>query len=258
MLLSSHSFALELLAGAKVSPEEVVLELKARAWLGPKVGLDASVPLGDISGVKVTPLLRANKDGILVPYMGLELNWKGQQLSSSGLAVGLEFKLPQIPDYRLVAQLETNLKGTNVNAAILFNLGSLYRSPSEPEPLPPKADGDLLLLAQLISAEARGEPYLGQVAVGGVVLNRIKSPLFPNTIRAVIYQPNQFSPVRDGSINQTPTESGLKAAQEALAGHDPSRGAIFFYNPAICSPEGLKYMQTRTITVKIGRHIFAK
>ncbi len=258
ILLSSHSLALELLAGGEVSQDELVPELKARAWLGQKVGLDASVPLGDISGVKVTPLLRANKDGVLVPYMGLELHWKDQQLSSSELAVGLELKLPQIPDYRLVVQLETNLKDTNVSAAILFDLGSLYRSPSEPEPLPPKADEDLLLLAQLISAEARGEPYLGQVAVGGVVLNRVKSPLFPNTIRAVIYQPAQFSPVLDGSINREPTESGLRAAREALMGHDPSRGALFFYNPELCSPAGLKYMQTREVTVRIGRHVFAK
>ena len=118
---------------------------------------------------------------------------------------------------------------------------------------------DLILLAKLIAAEAVGEPYKGQVAVGAVILNRVQSTSFPNTIRDVIYQPGQFSSLpKIPSI--TPTDSCLRAAQEALEGKDPSKGALFFYNPATCSKEGLKFFRSGKLKVvaKIGNHVFLR
>ena len=92
--------------------------------------------------------------------------------------------------------------------------------------------GDVELLARLISAEARGEPYNGQVAVGAVVLNRMKHPSFPNTLSGVIYQSGAFSCISDGQFNQPVASSAYRAARDALAGADPSGGAIYYFNPA--------------------------
>jgi N-acetylmuramoyl-L-alanine amidase len=120
-------------------------------------------------------------------------------------------------------------------------------------------DDDLYLLAKLITAESQGEPYEGQVAVGAVVLNRVKSSQFPNTIREVIYQKNQFSclPKLPKTV---PTESSLQAAEDAIRGEDPSKGALFYYNPRLSSLEGLRFFATAdlTKTVEIGNHIFFK
>jgi hypothetical protein len=120
--------------------------------------------------------------------------------------------------------------------------------------------GDNLdLLARLITAEAKGEPYEGQVAVGAVVMNRVKSPQFPNTIREVIYQKGQFSSLP--KLPRTvPTESAIRAAREAMAGKDPSKGALFFYNPQLSSIEGLRFFASSglEVTVRIGNHVFLK
>lgn len=117
---------------------------------------------------------------------------------------------------------------------------------------------DLMLLARLIYAEARGECFTGQVAVGAVILNRTKSPYFPNTIREVIMQCDdrvfQFTPVEDGSINLEPDERAIRAAIEALNGRDPTRGALFFYNPKIASD---RWIRTLPVVTKIGNHVFA-
>ncbi|AGB40948.1 cell wall hydrolyses involved in spore germination [Halobacteroides halobius DSM 5150] len=113
-------------------------------------------------------------------------------------------------------------------------------------------------LAKAVNAEARGEPYLGQVAVAAVILNRVASSQFPNTIYSVIYQQGQFSSVKDGQINLNPSASAYRAAKEALNGRDPSFGALYFYNPKTSSLEGLKWLRTREVTTKIGNHVFAK
>ena len=116
------------------------------------------------------------------------------------------------------------------------------------------SSGDLQLLARLISAEARGEPYLGQVAVGAVVLNRVKSASFPNTISGVVYQKNAFTAVSDGQINLAPDETSIRAAKDAMNGWDPSCGAIYYYNPKISTS---KWILSRKVVVTIGNHLFA-
>ncbi|MBQ7340180.1 MAG: spore cortex-lytic enzyme [Clostridia bacterium] len=116
------------------------------------------------------------------------------------------------------------------------------------------SDADINLLARLIYGEARGEPYVGQVAVGAVVLNRIKSSSFPNTMSGVIYQKYAFTAVDDGQINLTPNETARKAAKDAMNGWDPSYGAIYYYNPATATSS---WIFSRKTTVTIGRHVFA-
>lgn len=114
---------------------------------------------------------------------------------------------------------------------------------------------DLNLLARLIYAESRGEPYTGQVAVGAVVLNRVKSSSFPNTISGVIYQSGAFSVVNDGQINLTPNETAKKAAQDALNGWDPTYGALYYFNPKTATSS---WIWSRPLTVQIGNHRFCK
>ena len=113
--------------------------------------------------------------------------------------------------------------------------------------------GDLYLLARLISAEARGEPYVGQVAVGAVVLNRVEHPSFPNTISGVIYQPGAFSCLDDGQFDEPISESAYRAAQEALDGSDPSSGAIYYFNPVTATSA---WIWSRPLIVQIGNHRF--
>ena len=117
------------------------------------------------------------------------------------------------------------------------------------------SSSDLNLLARLVHAEARGEPYTGQVAVASVVLNRVKSSSFPNSVAGVIYQSGAFSVVNDGQINLTPNATAKKAAQDAINGWDPSYGAIYYFNPKTATN---KWIWSRPVTVVIGRHRFCK
>ncbi len=114
---------------------------------------------------------------------------------------------------------------------------------------------DANLLARLVYGESRGEPYTGQVAVAAVVLNRVKSSSFPNSVAGVIYQSGAFDAVSDGQINMTPNSTAKKAAQDALNGWDPSYGAIYYFNPNTATN---KWIWSRPMTVTIGKHRFCK
>ena len=118
-----------------------------------------------------------------------------------------------------------------------------------------QSGSDLTLLAKLIAAEARGESYTGQVAVGAVVLNRVAHASFPDTIAGVIYQRGAFSCVNDANWNVSPNATSRKAAQDAMNGWDPSGGAIYYYNPAKTTNA---FMWSRPVIVVIGNHRFCK
>ena len=113
---------------------------------------------------------------------------------------------------------------------------------------------DHRLLAKLVYAEARGESYKGQVAVAAVVLNRVASASFPNTISGVVYQSGAFSCVSNGSINNTPDSTAIRAARDALNGWDPTGGCLYYYNPRATAD---KWIRTRTVKTVIGNHTFA-
>ncbi len=114
---------------------------------------------------------------------------------------------------------------------------------------------NLNLLARLVYGEARGEPYTGQVAVAAVVLNRVKSSSFPNTISGVIYQSGAFSVVNDGQINLTPNQTAYNAAQDALNGWDPSYGSLYYFNPSTATNS---WIWSRPHVITIGKHRFCK
>ena len=114
-------------------------------------------------------------------------------------------------------------------------------------------NSDTELLARIISGEARGESYLGQLAVGAVVLNRVQHPSFPDTVAGVIFQSGAFTAVSDGQFYNEPTDSAYRAAKDALNGIDPSCGAIYYYNPSVSTN---KWIRTRTVVTTIGSHVF--
>jgi N-acetylmuramoyl-L-alanine amidase len=116
------------------------------------------------------------------------------------------------------------------------------------------SSSEVYLLAKTIYAEGRGEPYIGQVAIGAVVLNRIRSKDFPNTVSGVVYQKHAFTAVSDGQINLTPNDTAMKAARDAINGWDPTGGALYYYNPAVATSSWIFDRQTVTV---IGKHVFA-
>ena len=115
---------------------------------------------------------------------------------------------------------------------------------------------ELNLLARAVYGESRGEPYLGQVAVAAVIINRILSPQFPDTFAQVIYQQGQFSAVGDGQINLRPNQTAYRAARDALDGKDPTNGALYFYNPETATR--VEFFQGRRVITKIGDHLFVE
>lgn len=138
--------------------------------------------------------------------------------------------------------------GPKTAAKIGITLSSNSSNPSK------QSSSDLYLLAKCVHAEARGESYQGQVAVAAVILNRVKSPDFPNTIAGVIYQPWAFTAVHDGQINLEPNQTAYNAARDAMNGWDPTYGSLYYYNPVTATS---KWIYSRQTVVQIGKHVFA-
>jgi N-acetylmuramoyl-L-alanine amidase len=148
---------------------------------------------------------------------------------------------PATPD----AQKPTAIETASTKAEDQMLSRSLGRSVSEE---------DVELLTRVIHGEARGEEFEGQVAVGAVVLNRVKDPRFPDTIKAVIYQSGAFTAVDDKQIHLHPNAQSYKAAEAALSGQDPTNGALFYYNPRLATD---KWIKSRAVVKRIGNHIFS-
>ena len=137
--------------------------------------------------------------------------------------------------------------GPKTAAALGMNLTSSSSSSGSSS----SSSGDLYLLARLVHGEARGEPYKGKVAVAAVVLNRVKSSSFPNTIAGVIYQRGAFDAVSDGQINMQPDNESIRAARDAMNGWDPSNGCLYYYNPKTATS---RWMLSRPVLLRIGQH----
>lgn len=144
--------------------------------------------------------------------------------------------------------------GTERALGINLSSGSSSGGPSSGGSTSSLSDADIKLLARCVYGESRGEPYTGQVAVAAVVLNRVRSSKFPNTVSGVIYQPGAFTAVDDGQINLTPNESAYNAARDAMNGWDPTGGCLYYYNPATATSS---WIWSLTVHIKIGKHNFA-
>ncbi len=134
----------------------------------------------------------------------------------------------------------------------------LMMAPTPQQPTASAASGtysqnDVMVLAKMIYGEARGESYVGQVAVGAVILNRVKDKKFPDSVYSVCFQPGAFDAVRDGQYYMEPNQTSINAAKAAINGWDPTYGALYYWNPATATS---KWIWSRTIVTQIGKHVF--
>lgn len=150
---------------------------------------------------------------------------------------------------------ETNLNFSATTKVLKTNkpVANSHKQADTPKP-GPNSHVDLYLLARVIYAESRGEPLQGQVGVGAVLLNRLKDSRFPKSLSQIVFKQGEFCTVRDGQIWKTPSQEAIKAARLAVAGWDPTGGALYFYNPAKTTS---RWIWSRPIVNKIGNHIFA-
>ncbi len=117
------------------------------------------------------------------------------------------------------------------------------------------SDSDINLIARAVYGEARGEEYIGKVAVAAVILNRVDDANFPNSVSGVVYQPGAFDAVSDGQINLTPDEECIRAARDAFNGWDPTNGCTYYYNPKTATN---KWMLSKEVTLRVGNHVFCR
>ena len=195
------------------------------------------------TGAQAATVYKQGSTGATVKTIQTKLkNW-GYYTGSVDGVFGAKTKAAVVAFQKKNGLTADGIVGSKTAAAMGISLAGTSSSTS----------GDAYLLARLIYAEARGEPYTGQVAVGAVVLNRVKSSSFPNTISGVIYQAGAFDVVSDGQINLTPNSTATRAAQDALNGWDPTYGCLFYYNPKTATSA---WMKAKTVHLTIGNHVF--
>lgn len=193
-------------------------------------------------------VLKQGSRGDLVKTVQTKLIRWGYLKGSADGIFGAKTKAAVISFQKKNGLTADGIIGTKTAQALGISLSSSSSSSSNTS-----SSTDLNLLARVVYGEARGEPYTGQVAVASVVLNRVKSSSFPNTIAGVVYQSGAFDCVSDGQINLTPNQSAYNAARDALNGWDPSYGCLFYYNPKTATS---KWMLSRTVKLNIGNHAF--
>ncbi len=200
------------------------------------------------SDVEESVVLKVGSSGSQVRTLQTKLNNWGYDAGKADGIFGSATKAAVIRFQKKNGLVADGIVGAKTAAALGMTLSSSSSSNSS------YSSQDVYLLAKCIHAEARGEPYMGQVAVGAVVLNRVKSSRFPNTISGVIYQPYAFTAVIDGQMNLEPNETAYNAARDAMNGWDPTNGCIYYYNPATATSS---WIWSRKVMITIGKHNFA-
>lgn len=202
----------------------------------------------DESQVADAAVLKQGSKGDLVKEVQTKLIKWGYLTGRADGIFGAKTKAAVIKFQRKNGLTADGVIGTRTAQALGISLSSNTSSSSQTT-----SSTNLNLLARVVYGEARGEPYTGQVAVAAVVLNRVKSSSFPNTVAGVVYQSGAFDCVSDGQINLTPNQSAYNAARDALNGWDPTYGCLFYYNPRTATS---KWMLSRTVKLNIGNHAF--
>lgn len=198
-------------------------------------------------GIADAAVLKQGSKGDLVKTVQTKLIKWGYLTGKADGIYGAKTKAAVIKFQRKNGLTADGVIGTRTAQALGISLSSGTSSSQSTSSM------DLNLLARVVYGEARGEPYTGQVAVAAVVLNRVKSSSFPNTVAGVVYQSGAFDCVADGQINYTPNQSSYNAARDALNGWDPTYGCLFYYNPRTATS---KWMLSRTVKLNIGNHAF--
>lgn len=198
-----------------------------------------------------------NSVGVLsrIGSRGTEVRSIQTRLKSWGYYKGSVDGVYGTATYRAVKLFQSKNRLTPDGIAGIRTLAAIGIPEKTPATTTGYTNKDINIVAHLIHGESRGEPYLGKVAVGAVILNRVSDDRFPKTIASVIYQPGAFDAVSDGQINLTPDDSSIKAARDAMNGWDPTKGCIYYYNPVTATS---KWIWSRPIMLKIGNHNFAK
>lgn len=214
----------------------------------------APQPRGQVEAVLLSAILRQGSSGSEVKQVQQKLKRWGYYTGSVDGVFGTGTKKAVI-----AFQRKNGLKADGIVGAATYRALGMTDSYNALQNQTSSSTGgysnaDVYLLARTIYAEGRGEPYTGQVAIGAVVMNRVRHPSFPNTIPGVVYQKHAFTAVSDGQINLTPNDTAMKAAKDAINGWDPTGGAIYYYNPAVATSAWIFDRQTVTV---IGRHVFA-
>jgi N-acetylmuramoyl-L-alanine amidase len=180
--------------------------------------------------------------------------WKFGMKSDGVVGAKTKLKLwTATKDWRPTAADSGQAAGGNNNAGAGSTPGSNNKLPASNNL--GFTEKDLKIMANAVYGESRGEPYVGQVAVAAVIINRVKSPEFPNTATGVIFQPGAFTAVADGQINLTPNDKAIKAVKDAMSGWDPSDGCLYYFNPATATS---KWIWSRPQYKTIGKHIFCR
>ena len=201
----------------------------------------------DTQDVADAATLKQGSRGDLVKTVQQKLIKWGYLKGSADGIFGTKTKAAVIAFQKKNGLTADGIVGTRTAQALGISLSSTTSTSSS------TSSTDLNLLARVVYGEARGEPYTGQVAVAAVVLNRVRSSSFPNSVAGVVYQSGAFDCVSDGQINLTPNRSAYNAAKDALNGWDPTYGCLFYYNPRTATS---KWMLSRTIKLSIGNHAF--
>lgn len=204
-----------------------------------------------LCGESYAASLRLGSSGEEVKTLQTKLKRWGYYSGSIDGVFGAETKKAVISFQKKNGLTADGIVGNATKKALGMSVSSSSSSASSTT----NTDGNLYLLARLVYGEARGEPYKGQVAVAAVVLNRVKSSQFPNSVSGVIYQSGAFSVVSDGQINLTPDETAIKAARDAMNGYDPTNGCLFYYNPKKTTNQ---WMLSKSVLLTIGNHSFFK
>ena len=202
----------------------------------------------DEAQVADAAVLKQGSKGDLVKAVQTKLIKWGYLTGRADGIFGAKTKTAVIKFQRKNGLTADGVIGTRTAQALGISLSSNTSSSSQTT-----SSTNLNLLARVVYGEARGEPYTGQVAVAAVLLNRVKSSSFPNTVAGVVYQSGAFDCVSDGQINLTPNQSAYNAARDALNGWDPTYGCLFYYNPRTATS---KWMLSRTVKLSIGNHAF--
>ena len=201
----------------------------------------------DTQDVADAATLKQGSRGDLVKTVQQKLIKWGYLKGSADGIFGAKTKAAVIAFQKKNGLTADGIVGTRTAQALGISLSSTTSTSSS------TSSTDLNLLARIVYGEARGEPYTGQVAVAAVVLNRVRSSSFPNSVAGVVYQSGAFDCVSDGQINLTPNRSAYNAAKDALNGWDPTYGCLFYYNPRTATS---KWMLSRTVKLSIGNHAF--
>lgn len=251
-----------------MNDEATVNTIKADWWATDALGLRAGLDFGD-TGFSADILYRKSKEKRFIPYLGIGVR---DLLDSSGRDLTTEERMEWLAGIEMQVTDAVSLAAET--RLVPFNrdnhpemepvLGLSLKWLFHPKVVIPGSSEKfgfrtMNLLARVIAAEAGKEPYEGQVAVGAVIINRLKSSDFPKTVRKIIYEEGQFSSVPRLSRIK-PSAAAYRAARAAVSGADPTGGAEFFYNPKTCKPEALPFFNSSklTVTTRIGGHVFLK